>query len=52
VEKAKAKGAGWVDYTYLNPETNELEHKTTYVQKVGDIILCGGVYKEYSHDGD
>jgi cytochrome c len=52
VEKALAKGSGWVDYVYLNPETNELEHKTTYLQKAGDIILCCGAYKEYSHDGD
>ena len=52
VEKAKAKGSGWVDYVYLNPETNEQEHKTTYIQKAGDIILCCGVYKDYSHEGD
>ena len=52
VEKAKTKGSGWVDYLYLNPETNELEHKTTYLLKVGDLILCCGAYKEYSHDGD
>lgn len=52
VEKALSKGSGWVDYMYLNPETNELEHKTTYLQKVGDIILCCGAYKEYSHEGD
>ncbi len=52
VEKARLKGSGWVDYLYLNPETNEVEHKTTYLLKVGDIILCCGAYKEYSHDGD
>jgi cytochrome c len=52
VEKAKASGSGWVDYVYLNPETNRQEHKTTYFQKVGDIILCCGVYKDYSHGGD
>jgi signal transduction histidine kinase len=52
VEKAKTKGSGWVDYMYLNPETNEVEHKTTYLQKVGDIIICSGAYKEFSHDGD
>ncbi|HIJ87464.1 MAG TPA: cache type 2 domain-containing protein [Desulfuromonadales bacterium] len=52
VEKAKSKGSGWVDYMYLNPETNEVEHKTTYLQKVGDLIICCGAYKEYSHDGD
>jgi len=52
VEKAKSQGSGWVDYVYLNPETNRQEHKTTYIQKVGDIIVCCGVYKDYSHEGD
>jgi cytochrome c len=52
VEKAKSQGSGWVDYVYLNPETNRQEHKTTYFQKVGDIIICCGVYKDYSHEGD
>ena len=52
VEKANSKGSGWVDYMYLNPETKEYEHKTTYIYKVGDIILCCGAYKEYSHEGD
>jgi cytochrome c len=52
VEKAKSKGSGWVDYVYLNPETNEQEHKTTYLMKEGDIILCCGVYKDYGHEGD
>jgi signal transduction histidine kinase len=52
VEKAKTKGSGWVDYVYLNPETKELEHKTTYFQKEGDIIICCGAYREYSHEGD
>lgn len=45
VELAKAKGSGWVDYKYLNPETKKVESKTTYVLKAGDIILCCGVYK-------
>ena len=52
VEKAKTEGSGWVDYVYLNPETNEYEHKTTYCQKAGDIIICCGAYREYSHEGD
>ena len=52
VEKAKNKGSGWVDYVYLNPETKELEHKTTYFQEEGGIIICCGAYREYSHEGD
>jgi len=45
VELAKAKGYGWVDYKYLNPETNKVANKTTYILKAGDIIFCSGVYK-------
>jgi signal transduction histidine kinase len=52
VEKANANGSGWVDYVYLNPETNKQEHKSTYFLKVGDIILSCGVYNDYSHAGD
>ena len=44
-EQAKTKGTGWVDYKYLNPETKKIEHKTTYLLKVDDLILCCGVYK-------
>ena len=52
VDKANSNGSGWVDYMYLNPETNKEEHKTTYFLKVGDIILACGTYKDYSHSGD
>ena len=52
VEKAKSQGSGWVDYMYLDPGTNKQAHKTTYFQKVGDIILCCGVYQDYTHSGD
>lgn len=45
VEVAKTKGSGWVDYKYSNPETKKVEAKTTYIQKVGDIIVCCGTYK-------
>ena len=45
VETAKAKGSGWVDYKYKNPQTNKVEQKTTYLQKSGDIIICCGTYK-------
>ncbi len=45
VEMAKAKGTGWVDYKYKNPGTNKIEHKTTYLRKVNDVIICCGAYK-------
>ena len=45
VEVAKTKGVGWVDYKYKNPENNKIEHKTTYLKKVNDMIICCGTYK-------
>lgn len=52
VETAKSKGSGWVDYVYVNPETQKEENKTTYILKVGDIILCCGVYLGWNLEGD
>ena len=45
VELAKSKGSGFVDYTYRNPATKAEEPKTTYIQKVGNLIVCCGAYK-------
>ncbi len=44
-ELAKSKGSGWVDYKYKNPVSNKIEDKTTLIQKVGDVIICCGIYK-------
>jgi len=45
IDVAKAKGKGWVDYRYNNPNTGEIEKKSTYFVKQGDIILEAGIYK-------
>ncbi len=45
VTTANAAGSGWVDYKYLNPETKKVEAKTTFLLKVGDLVLCCGTYK-------
>ena len=45
VTVALTKGSGWVDYKYQNPKTKLMERKTTYVEKVEDVIICCGVYK-------
>ena len=45
VELAKNKGKGWVDYQYNNPVTKQIESKTTYIVRHGDIILEAGIYK-------
>jgi len=39
---ALSKGDGWVEYEYENPVTKQRESKTTYVERVNDIIVCAG----------
>jgi len=46
VTTAKKDGKGWADYKYQNPKTKEIEDKTTYFEKIEDIIICCGVYKK------
>lgn len=44
-ELAKTKGSGFVDYMYLDPVTKKERRKTTYIQKIDDMIFCCGAYK-------
>ena len=45
MELVKKSGTAWVDYKFKNPKTNKVEQKTTYLKKVGDIVLGCGAYK-------
>lgn len=45
IELAQTKGKGWVDYRYNNPATKEMEDKSTYIVRSGDVILEAGIYK-------
>jgi len=45
IEVAQTKGEGWVDYKWKNPETNRIQPKTSYVKRVGDVLVGSGVYK-------
>lgn len=44
VETAKNQGSGWVDYKYKNPVSGNVEAKTSFVKKHGDLIIIAGVY--------
>lgn len=46
IELAAKKGKGWVDYMYKNPESGKIEPKTTYILRVGDVVLEAGIYKK------
>jgi len=43
---AKVKDRFWQDYKYTNPLTKKVEPKSTYCEKVGDIVLACGIYKK------
>lgn len=46
IELAAKGGKGWVDYAYKNPNNGKVEPKTTYVMRVGDVVLEAGIYKK------
>jgi uncharacterized protein len=47
VEVARTTGRGWIDYRWTNPQTNLVEAKSTYVEKLGDSYAMGvGIYKD------
>jgi signal transduction histidine kinase len=45
IERAKTEGKGWVDYSYNNPASGNIEHKSTYFFRNNNVILEAGVYK-------
>jgi cytochrome c len=45
IELAKAGKSGWVDYKWANPQTKKVEQKSSYLVKVGDVIVGVGIYK-------
>jgi cytochrome c len=45
IDGAQKTGKGWVDYRYNNPTTGNIEKKSTYYLKTGDVILEAGIYK-------
>ena len=46
VDAADQKGNGWVEYSWYDPEIKETLPKAVYFEKVDDVILCSGVYKQ------
>lgn len=46
IDVAMSKGKGWVDYVYRNPDSGKIEPKTTYVQRVDDVVLEAGIYRK------
>lgn len=47
IEIIKAKGSGWYDYKWANPETKKIQDKTSYIVKIPgtEAFLGCGIYK-------
>ncbi len=43
---AEGSGSGWVHYKWPNPQTNKIEDKTSYVEKMGDYYVGVGVSQQ------
>jgi cytochrome c len=43
---AKDPGKGWIDYDYTNSVNGKTEHKQSYIEKSGDVIVGCGVYSK------
>ncbi|MNC95668.1 hypothetical protein D3C83_128430 [compost metagenome] len=46
VDFAKNQGGGWIEYLNNHPITNEVKTKVAFVQRVGDLVIGCGAYKD------
>ena len=46
VNTAKEKGLGWTEYKWSDPITKKTMPKTLYFEKVDNMIICCGTYRE------
>lgn len=44
VKTANDEGKGWVEYKWFNPIVRKSLPKMVYFEKVGEVIICSGVY--------
>jgi signal transduction histidine kinase len=44
-DTAKTKDKFWLDYKYVNPLTKQIEQKSMYTEKMGDLLVNCGIYK-------
>ncbi|MBC5782511.1 HAMP domain-containing protein [Ramlibacter sp. USB13] len=42
---ARSRGEGWVDYKWAHPVTNEVLVKSTFVQRLGEVVVACGIYR-------
>ena len=45
LELCRAKQRGWVDFRFLNPVTQTIEDKSSYIERMGDYCAAVGIYR-------
>lgn len=45
IEVVNTKGKGWYDYKWPNPTNQTIEAKSSYVEKLDDMLIGCGIYK-------
>lgn len=45
LEVCKGPQRGWVDFRWLNPVTQTIEDKSAYLERMGDVCVGVGIYK-------
>jgi TRAP-type uncharacterized transport system substrate-binding protein len=45
LELCKASKPGWVDFRFLNPKTQTIEDKSSYIERMGDYCTAVGIYR-------
>jgi signal transduction histidine kinase len=46
IDTAKKSGSGWVDYKTIHPKTKLIEQKTSYFERIDELVLSCGIYKK------
>jgi cytochrome c len=46
IELMKAQQSAWQDYKFRNPVSNQIEQKSMYIERSGDLIVGCGIYKQ------
>lgn len=45
IQIAKEKGSGWQQYKFMNPVDKRVEDKVAYFEKVDDVVVACGAYR-------
>jgi signal transduction histidine kinase len=46
IKATEATGKGWFDYKFPNQITKVIEAKSGYCERVGDKLICSGIYRQ------